>query len=110
MSRVTEWSGPMYDYACPTTLSFSLSTHAHTHTHQQHLQAPPTGGPLKALIFDSYYDAYRGVVVYFRVMDGEIRPKVRKGNNGMHTPTGGRKRVCVGGVLCVNECRRNTLA
>jgi GTP-binding protein LepA len=28
---------------------------------------------LRALIFDSYYDAYRGVVVFFRVMDGEIR-------------------------------------
>lgn len=49
----------------------------HHHTDPLALQAPPTGGPLKALIFDSYYDAYRGVVVYFRVMDGEIRPKVR---------------------------------
>lgn len=39
--------------------------------------APPTGGPLKALIFDSYYCPYRGVVVYFRVVDGEIRPKDR---------------------------------
>ncbi|MCX7920119.1 MAG: translation elongation factor 4 [bacterium] len=38
---------------------------------------PPKGErtrPLAALIFDSKYDAYRGVVVYIRVMDGEVHP------------------------------------
>src|SRR5512145_2633620 len=38
---------------------------------------PPTGtadAPLKALIFDSWYDAYRGVVILTRVIDGVMKP------------------------------------
>jgi len=33
--------------------------------------------PLRALIFDSQYDAYRGVIVYFRVMEGTVRTGMR---------------------------------
>jgi GTP-binding protein LepA len=39
---------------------------------------PPSGdpeAPLKALIFDSHYDAFRGTIVHIRVFQGRVKPK-----------------------------------
>jgi len=52
-----------------------------------HLVPPPKGSPdlpLRALIFDSWFDSYRGVIILMRVMDGHIRlgQKIRLWSNG----------------------------
>ena len=49
---------------------------------------PPSGdreAPLQAMIFDSVYDNYKGVICYIRVINGKIRP----GQNIRFTATGG---------------------
>ena len=55
----------------------------------------PTGdvnAPLKALIFDSYYDQYKGVITYFRVVSGYNK-------NGYEYPLNGdRSRVSGAGA------------
>jgi GTP-binding protein LepA len=52
-----------------------------------HLVPPPKGSadaPLRALIFDSWFDAYRGVIILLRVMEGRIKKgqKIRLWSNG----------------------------
>ena len=57
---------------------------------------PPTGdenAPSRALIFDSYYDDYRGVILYVRIVDGSIRKgdaieMIATGANGLALEVG----------------------
>ena len=46
-------------------------------------------GPLKALIFDSVYDSYKGVIVFVRVMDGSVR----KGTKVRFMATGAEEEI-----------------
>jgi len=60
---------------------------------------PPDDAPLRALIFDSIYDQYRGAVPYIRVIDGEIRP----GMMIQMCSTGKKFEVAEVGVLRLNK-------
>ena len=60
---------------------------------------PPQGdpdAPLKALVFDSFYDSYQGVVVYVRVIDGRVRAGHAR---SCSCPTAGRYEVQQVGVF-----------
>ena len=73
-----------------------------------HLVPPPSDTvdqPLRALIFDSYYDSYRGVVVYFRVMDG----KVKKGDRIRLMATGKEYQIDEIGVLSPTQVQLDEL-
>jgi GTP-binding protein LepA len=45
----------------------------------KHIPAPKGNheGPFRALLFDSWYDTYQGVVILVRVFDGTVRPKMK---------------------------------
>lgn len=53
----------------------------------RHVPPPKSGqdGPMRALIFDSHYDSYKGVVAYIRIMEGgiEATDNIRIMSNGL---------------------------
>ncbi|PWA46040.1 translation factor [Artemisia annua] len=73
----------------------------------QRIPPPPNsaGRPLRALIFDSYYDAYRGVIVYFRVIDGTVK----KGDRILFMASGKDYYADEVGVLSPNQLQVDEL-
>ncbi len=64
----------------------------------RHTFPPPGGdatGPLRGLVFDSWFDQYRGVVVLVHVVDGRLEPgmKVRLDGHGRDLPGGAARRL-----------------
>lgn len=64
---------------CTDVVEVSAKTGFHIHELLETIVKdvpPPNGNPeaaLKALIFDSYYDSYKGVVILIRIMDGTVK-------------------------------------
>ncbi len=74
-----------------------------------HRIPPPKGdpeGPLKALIFDSVYNSFRGIEVYFRVYNG----KIRKGDKVKFMATGKEYNADEVGTLKLKQEPKDTIA
>lgn len=62
-------------------------------------------GPLKALIFDSVFNSFRGIIAYFRVMDGEIK----KGDKVKFAATGKQYIADEVGILKLEKSPRDVV-
>jgi len=65
--------------AIPASAKAGIGTKEVLEAVVKHIPAPSGSpdSPLRALLFDSWYDTYQGVVILVRVVDGSVRPKQR---------------------------------
>jgi GTP-binding protein LepA len=85
--QITETVGLDGDAALPISAKTGMGCAALLDAIVDHVPCPrgSFNAPLRALIFDSAYDSYRGVICYIRVVDGQIKAgeKVRFMKQGM---------------------------
>ena len=74
-AEIEESIGLDCSQALPVSAKTGMGVDAVLEAIVKHLPAPKGDrtAPLKALIFDSWYDSYQGVVVLFRIMEGTVR-------------------------------------
>jgi len=72
--EIEERIGIPCDEAIPVSAKTGLNIHSVLETIVKNIPAPTgdSNNPLQALIFDSYYDSYRGVVILVRIREGKV--------------------------------------
>jgi len=75
--QIEEVIGLDASMAIPASAKAGIGIHEILESVVKHVPAPAgkADAPLRALLFDSWYDIYQGVVILVRVMDGSVRPK-----------------------------------
>jgi GTP-binding protein LepA len=75
--QIEEVIGLDASMAIPASAKAGIGIHEILESVVKHVPAPAgkVDAPLRALLFDSWYDIYQGVVILVRVMDGTVRPK-----------------------------------
>jgi len=73
--EIEEVVGWPTDYAVETSAKMNIGIIEVLEAIVKHIPPPKNtiNEPLRALVFDSYYDTYRGIIAYFRIKDGEIK-------------------------------------
>jgi GTP-binding protein LepA len=73
--EIEEVIGLDASFAIETSAKNNIGIDAVLEAIVQHISPPQdtTNLPLRALVFDSFYDSYRGIIVYFRVKDGSVK-------------------------------------
>lgn len=96
------------DIAVPVSAKTGLGVEELIESLVEHIPPPKgdPGKPLKALIFDSHYDPYRGVVIHIRIFEGglSVGDKIRLFSNNV------AYKIEETGIFEIDLCKKNSLS